>query len=79
MPTIYIIRHAEKQRGDFYNLRLRHQDPPISQKGREDSRKLWSYLCDKEISALYVSSYRRTAQTVGQACSPTTLLVRLQA
>ena len=28
--TVYIIRHAHKEKGDFYNPRLRHQDEPIS-------------------------------------------------
>jgi broad specificity phosphatase PhoE len=64
MSTFYIIRHAHKEKGDFYNPRLRHQDEPLSQKGWEDSRTLWPYLCDKQISAIYVSGYRRTAQTI---------------
>jgi len=64
MTTCYIIRHAHKERGDFYNPRLRHQDQPISQKGQEESCKLWSYLCDKQISAIYVSGYQRTGQTI---------------
>ena len=62
--TIYIIRHAHKEKGDFYNLRLRHQDEPISQQGKEQARGLWSYLYDKHISAIYVSGYRRTGQTI---------------
>lgn len=62
--TIYMIRHAEKQRGDFYNPLLRHQDEPISQNGREQARRLWSYFCDKEISAIYISAYLRTSQTI---------------
>lgn len=64
MSTFHIIRHAEKERGDFYNPRLRHQDQPISQKGREESLKLWPYLCDKQIAAIYVSGYQRTGQTI---------------
>jgi broad specificity phosphatase PhoE len=64
MPTFYIIRHAHKEQGDFYSPRLRHQDEPISQKGQEEALKLWSYLGDKGILALYVSDYRRTAQTI---------------
>ena len=64
MPTFYIIRHAHKELGDFYNPRLRHQDEPISEVGREDSLKLWSYLCDKRISAIYISGYLRTRQTI---------------
>jgi broad specificity phosphatase PhoE len=64
MSTFYIIRHAHKELGNFYNPRLRHQDEPISQKGREDSLKLCSYLCDKQISAVYISAYQRTRQTI---------------
>lgn len=62
--TIYIIRHAEKERGGFYNPRLRHQDEPINQTGRAQAYKLWSYLCDKQIAAIYVSAYQRTMQTI---------------
>ena len=62
--TVYIIRHANKEKGNFYNVRLRHQDEPISPRGQEEARKLWTYLCNKEISAIYVSGYRRTIQTI---------------
>ena len=64
MPTFYIIRHAHKEKGDFFNPRLRHQDEPISQQGQEESRRLWSYLCEKQISAIYISGYKRTGQTI---------------
>ena len=64
MTTFYIIRHAHKEQGDFYNLRLRHQDEPVSQQGQAEARKLWSYLCEKQISAIYVSAYQRTGQTI---------------
>ena len=64
MPTFYIPRHAHKEQGDFYNPRLRHQDQPISQKGQAEALKLWSYFCDKQISAIYVSGYQRTGQTI---------------
>lgn len=67
MPTFYIIRHAHKEKGKFHNPRLRHQDEPISQQGQEQARKLWLYLCDKNISAIYVSGYQRTAQTIAYA------------
>src|SRR5512133_3490268 len=62
--TFYIIRHAHKEQGNYYNPRLRHQDEPISQMGRADSLKLWPYLCDKQISAIYISGYLRTKQTI---------------
>ncbi len=62
--TFYIIRHAHKEKGDYYNPRLRHQDEPISQAGRADSLRLWPYLCDKDLSAIYISGYLRTRQTI---------------
>jgi broad specificity phosphatase PhoE len=64
MPTFYIIRHAHKDQGNFYNSRLRHQDEPISQKGQDQARQLLPYLRDKGISAIYVSGYQRTGQTI---------------
>jgi len=64
MTIFYIIRHAEKEQGDFYNPRLRHQDESINQKGREQALKLWSYLCDKQIATIYISRYQRTSQTI---------------
>jgi broad specificity phosphatase PhoE len=62
--TCYIIRHVEKEQGDFYNPCLRHQDEPISQKGRVDAHKLCRYFADKPISAIYISGYQRTRQTI---------------
>lgn len=62
--TVIIIRHAHKAKGNYYNARLCHQDEPISQQGQEQALKLWSYLCDKNISAIYVSGYQRTIQTI---------------
>ncbi len=65
--TVYIIRHAEKERGDFRVPGLPHRDQPLSQRGCEQSRKLWDYLCDKHITAIYVSRYQRTGQTIEYA------------
>ena len=59
----YIIRHAEKEKGDYYNPQLRHQDEPISARGREQAEKLCAYFADKPVSAILVSGYLRTAQT----------------
>jgi len=61
---VYIIRHAEKAKGNFRVPHLPHQDQPLSQMGWEQSRKLWLYLGDKQISAIYVSVYQRTGQTI---------------
>ena len=60
----YIIRHADKEQGDFYNSDLRHQDQPISEKGHLKAQKLFSYFSDKSIDKIYVSEYIRTKQTI---------------
>lgn len=61
---IHIIRHAEKVKGAYHNPYLRHQDEPISDQGRQDAEKLWSYFADRPIAAIYVSEYRRTGETI---------------
>ena len=63
MSSFYIVRHAEKQKGDFHNPYLRHQDEPITPKGQQSSQRLWSFFRSRNISALYISEYLRTAQT----------------
>jgi broad specificity phosphatase PhoE len=65
--TWYVVRHARKEQGDFYNPSLRHQDEPLSAEGREQARKLAGYMAEKPISAIYVSAYVRTLQTA--ACT----------
>ncbi len=64
MTTFYIVRHAAKERGDFFNPRLRHQDEPISVKGQADAQKLCAYFDGKTIAAIYISEYQRTRQTI---------------
>jgi broad specificity phosphatase PhoE len=59
----YILRHADKEKGNFHNPQLRHQDEPISAKGKEDALKLVEVFAKKPISAIYVSAYQRTWQT----------------
>ena len=63
MAAFYFVRHAEKQKGDFYNPSLRHQDEPITSKGQEAAQRLWSFFHSRKVSAVYISEYLRTAQT----------------
>jgi broad specificity phosphatase PhoE len=60
----YIIRHADREKGEFYNPTLRHQDGPISKKGHIMAQRLVSYFSDRLIDKVYVSEYRRTQQTI---------------
>lgn len=59
----YIVRHADKEWGGYYNPRLRHQDEPISQKGREGAQKLVGFFSQRPVLTIYVSCYQRTIQT----------------
>ena len=60
----YIIRHADKEQGDFYNSNLRHQDQPISGKGNLQAQNLIPYFLNKSFNKIYVSDYIRTLQTI---------------
>lgn len=63
MTSYYFIRHAAKERGDFFNPRLRHQDEPISALGQSQAQKLCAYFAGNAIAAIYVSAYQRARQT----------------
>lgn len=60
----FILRHAEKEPGDFFNPHLRHQDQPISQAGRMQAQKLAACFAGTPLAAIYVSAYQRTWQTI---------------
>lgn len=60
----YIVRHGDKEQGEFFNPRLHHQDMPLSAQGREQAARLCAALADKPIAAIYVSAYQRTGQTI---------------
>ena len=47
--TFYILRHGQKEEGEFYNPDLRHQDPPLSETGKNDAIELIHYFSKKEI------------------------------
>ena len=64
--TWYILRHAEKEQGDFHNPQLKHQDQPLSARGRLDAERLVELFADKPIAAIYVSAYQRTWQTAAK-------------
>lgn len=59
----YIIRHADKAKGTFFNPALHHEDPPISPAGLENAGRLAAYFSGRQIDAIYISAYQRTGQT----------------
>jgi broad specificity phosphatase PhoE len=60
----YIIRHADKEEGEFYNPALRHQDQPISSQGQVEARSLVPFFAKKTIARVFISEYIRTGQTI---------------
>ncbi len=61
---VYLIRHGDKEKGDFFNPRLGHHDQPISRLGRRQARALKRRFRGIPIHAIYVSEYVRTGQTI---------------
>jgi broad specificity phosphatase PhoE len=59
----YLVRHADKAKGDYFNPRLRHNDQPVSTFGRKQASKIKKYLHKLSIKSIYVSEYIRTEQT----------------
>jgi broad specificity phosphatase PhoE len=59
----YLVRHADKAKGDYFNPRLRHDDQPISAFGRKQASKLLKYFSKIPIKSIYISEYIRTEQT----------------
>ncbi|MEJ5338083.1 MAG: phosphoserine phosphatase PspA [Aquificaceae bacterium] len=68
MVKLYIIRHAESQ----WNPIGRYQgllDPELSERGREQARRLGEHFKDVELHALYSSPLKRTLQTAQEIAS----------
>lgn len=59
MTTVYFVRHAEP---DYKN----HNDMerPLTNKGKEDSKLVTNYLCDKNIDIVLTSPFLRAMETV---------------
>lgn len=71
---IYVIRHGDKEKGDFRDPRFGHNDQPLSAEGRAQAVRLASFLADKEIVHVRVSEYIRTTQTIAPFCAASGLV-----
>ena len=61
--NFYLVRHADKAKGDYFNPRLRHDDQPINTFGRKQASKIKKHFHKVSIKSIYVSEYIRTEQT----------------
>ena len=60
---IFVVRHGDKEKGDYYNKSLRHQDTPLSEIGVQKARDLVGYFKPIQIKRIIASEYVRTNQT----------------
>jgi 2,3-bisphosphoglycerate-dependent phosphoglycerate mutase len=63
---LLLVRHgasADAVEGEDFDLVDGHGDPPLSPVGREQAELVGARLARTEVSALYVSSLRRTVET----------------
>jgi probable phosphoglycerate mutase len=62
--SIYVIRHAEKESGEFFENSLRLNNPPLSARGKRQALNLEKYFQNIKIDEIYISEYIRTRQTI---------------
>ncbi|MEA5049431.1 MAG: histidine phosphatase family protein [Eubacteriales bacterium] len=74
---LYLIRHADKEEGEFYNVFLKHQDPPITKRGQLRAETLTNYFENRNIDTIYVSEYLRARQTAAILASKKGLVSRM--
>ena len=62
--SFYILRHGDKEKGEFRNPDLPLNDQPISELGQGQACALVHFFAEREIAHIYVSAYQRTGQTI---------------
>jgi broad specificity phosphatase PhoE len=60
---LYLLRHAEKEWGGYFNPALRHQDEPLTAHGRRQAQAWAEHFAGAALAGIYVSRYQRTGQT----------------
>lgn len=64
--SVFVIRHADKEPGDFYSSDLPMNNQPISEKGKLQALNLVEYFREIDIASIHVSPYIRTQQTISE-------------
>jgi broad specificity phosphatase PhoE len=72
-PTIFLVRHAERADLAPGGRPMMGADPDLSEAGRRRAAALATMLRDANITAIYVTEYKRT----GQTAAPLAELLRL--
>jgi phosphohistidine phosphatase SixA len=66
-PSFYVMRHLQKAEG---------QDPPLSEEGRADARRLIGFFAAERPRAVYVSTTRRAYETAQPVARKLRLRIR---
>lgn len=62
--SIFVVRHADRELGDFPSPEVPMSDQPISAAGRKRAERLLEFFKDIEIATIRASKYVRTEQTI---------------
>lgn len=65
MTTIYLVRHAQPR---LQRCSYRTGNAPLTKQGREDSKKMASFLHHEPIDVIVSSPYPRAKETIRAAC-----------
>ena len=79
---LVLVRHGESEayvEGRLFPLLDGHGDPPLSERGLKQARRVGARLAAAGIDAIYVSTLRRTAQTAAPLAEQLGLDVRVEA
>ena len=68
---IYVLRHADKEKGEFYQPGLRFNNQPITGEGKRKAEMLVPFFDPVRVEAIYVSEYVRTQQTISDVAIQT--------
>jgi len=60
---ILLVRHGDKEPGDWLGTGLGHQDNPLSARGREEAARVAPFLAAARPGAIRASRYGRTSET----------------
>ena len=68
VQTIYLVRHAEKEKGD---------NPGLTEQGKARAEALRQLLSGQNVTDIHSSNYRRTIDTADPLSGETSLSIRL--
>jgi len=74
-PVAYFVRHGETA-GNTAGTFRGTIDYPLTAEGEQDAKKLGRWFSDKDISAIYTSSKKRTQATANEIAQPKGLKIQ---